>query len=44
VHRVGQGPLLVLVGLAHIKNRQVIEVRRDLVGGYLTNLGLGSVQ
>jgi len=36
--------LFILVRLANVQNRQVLKVRRDLVGGYLTDLSLRGVQ
>jgi hypothetical protein len=44
VDRAWKGALLVFVGFTHVENRQVIEIRRNLVGGYLTDLGLRGVQ
>jgi hypothetical protein len=44
VDRAGQGTLLVLFGLAHVKELVVLEVIRDLVGIDLANFGFGGVQ
>ena len=44
VDRAGHGPLLVLVGLAHVEQRVVIEARGDLVGVDLADFSLGGVQ
>ena len=44
VDRAGHGALLVLVGLAHVEQRVVVESRRDVVRIDLADFGLGGVQ
>jgi hypothetical protein len=44
VDRAGHGALFVLLGLADVEEREVIESCGDVVGVDLSNLGLGGVQ
>jgi hypothetical protein len=44
VNRVGEGALFIFVGLTDVKDREVIEVRRHLLGRNFTNLSLRGVQ